>query len=236
MTPNPPIPVLARPPKVIYPDDDGLPISDNTLQYRYMTMLKTGFSSLFAAREDVFVAGNLLWYPVEGDPQTRRAPDVLIAFGRPRDLYRGSYKQWEEGGIAPQVVWEVLSPSNRGAELLRKYRFYDEHGVEEYYAYDPDEGELTGWVRKDGRLTEIPDLTTWTSPRTGVTFRLHEGLLDVIRPDGRRFEFDDELWARAEEEKARAEEERARAKEERTRAEAYAAKLRELGIDPDSVR
>ena len=234
MVSPPPTPPAAFAKKVIYPDDDGLPMCKNTIQYRYITLLKSGFSSLFAGRDDVFVAGNHLWYPVEGNPAIRRAPDVLIAFGRPGGD-RGSYKQWEEGGIAPQVVWEVLSPSNRGAEVVRKFLFYEEYRVEEFYQYDPDTGEFSGWVRQDGKLVEIPDLGQWVSPRCGVTFRLHEGLLDVIRPDGRRFESDEELWARAESEREQLRNERERAEQERQRAEALAAKLRSLGIDPGSV-
>ena len=71
-----------------------------------------GLDALFRDDPDVFVAGDLLWYPVEGDPKTRIAPDAMVVFGRPKG-YRGSYKQWDEGGIAPQVVFEVLSPGNR---------------------------------------------------------------------------------------------------------------------------
>ena len=61
-----------------------------------------------------FVAGDLLWYAQQGDPTERLAPDAMVVFGRPKGD-RGSYKQWEEDGIAPQVVWEVLSPGNTTA-------------------------------------------------------------------------------------------------------------------------
>jgi hypothetical protein len=73
---------------------------------------------------------------VEGQPKIRQAPDALVAFGRPKG-YRGSYRQWVEGGIPPHVVFEVLSPNNRHNELIRKFQFYDRHGVEEYYVFDP---------------------------------------------------------------------------------------------------
>lgn len=69
------------------------------------------WSALFADGEDVCVATDLLWYPVEGRPDIRTAPEVMLSFGRPKG-HRSSYKQWEEGGLAPQVVFEVLSPSN----------------------------------------------------------------------------------------------------------------------------
>src|SRR5438105_15887978 len=116
------IPTLPTPPEVVvYPEDDGLPMSDNTLQYEYMHTIKGGLDALFADKPDVFVAGNLLWYPVEGDNTTRQAADIMVAFGRPKG-YRGSYRQWEEGGIAPQVVFEILSPGNRPSEMVRKFR------------------------------------------------------------------------------------------------------------------
>ena len=79
----------------------------------------------------------------------------MVVFGRPKGE-RGSYKQWEEGGIAPQVVFEILSPGNRLDEMIRKFRFYERYGVEEYYIYNPDNGDLVGWQRRDGGLEEIP--------------------------------------------------------------------------------
>ena len=35
---------------------------------------------------NVFVAGDLLWYPVEGNPKVRSAPDAMVAFGRPNGI------------------------------------------------------------------------------------------------------------------------------------------------------
>ena len=70
--------------EILYPDSDGKPISDNTKQFRWIMLCKIGLDALFADREDVFVAGDLLWYPVQGQPKIRQAPDVLVAFGRPK--------------------------------------------------------------------------------------------------------------------------------------------------------
>src|SRR5262245_45803750 len=97
---------------IVYPDSDGKPMADNALQFRWIVTIKEGLDRVFSDRSDIFVAGDLLWYPVEGHPEICQAPDALVAFGRPRGD-RGSYKQWEEGGVAPQVVFEVLSPNNR---------------------------------------------------------------------------------------------------------------------------
>ncbi len=68
----------------------------------------------------------------------------MVVFGRPKGD-RGSYRQWEEDNIAPQVVFEVLSPNNTLTEMAAKLEFYDMYSVEEYYLYDPDTGDMSGW-------------------------------------------------------------------------------------------
>jgi Uma2 family endonuclease len=133
-------------PAVEYPSTDGEPMAQNTKQYRYITTIQGGLAAMFRDRPDVFVAGDLFWYPIEGDNKTRVAPDVMVVFGRPKGD-RDSYRQWEEGNIAPQVVFEILSPSNTLTELLDKSLFYERYGVQEYYIYDPDGGGLYGFVR-----------------------------------------------------------------------------------------
>jgi Uma2 family endonuclease len=218
---------------IVYPDSDGKPMADNTLQFRWIVTIQGGFDALYRDRPDVFVAGDLLWYPVEGRPDIRQAPDALIAFGRPRG-YRGSYIQHREGGVAPQVVFEVLSPGNTGREMTRKLSFYQRYGVEEYYLYDPDNGTLDGWAREGDQLVEIETIEGWVSPRTGVRFGLAGMDLVLTRPDGQRFQSYVELEAaRAEAEAARAEAEAARAEAE-ARAARLAAQLRAAGIDPEA--
>jgi Uma2 family endonuclease len=201
-------------------------MSDNTLQFEWIVTIKEGLGALFADRPDVFVAGDLLWYPVEGDPKTRTAPDALVAFGRPGG-YRGSYKQWEEEGVAPQVVFEVLSPGDR-SRVIRKFQFYEQFGVEESYFYDPCRNDLSGWRRVGDRLEEIDALDGWTSPLLGVRFELNADTLRLIRPDGQPFLTYLELYQSRESERQRAE-------SERLRAERLAERLRALGIDPDTV-
>ena len=215
---------------VIYPDSDGKPMADNTKQFRWIATIVGGLDALFADNPDVFVAGDLLWYPIEGDNKTRTAPDALVAFGRPKGD-RGSYKQWEEGGIAPQVVFEVRSPGNTARELNDKLRFYERYGVEEYYLYDPDRGRLQGWLHSGERLREIKQMAGWTSPRLKVRFDLDGLDLCLYRPDGERFVSYREVIRQAEQAARRAEQEAQRA----AAAEEELARLRRLlhekGID-----
>ena len=227
-------------PEVDYPETDGEPMAENTLQFRWIVTIKEGIANLFRDDPDVFVAGDLFWSPVEGDPKTRTAPDVMVAFGRPRGDRR-SYLQWREDHIPPQVVFEVLSPGNRPGAMGEKLRFYERFGVEEYYIHDPDENALEGWRREGDRLQPIPRMDGWTSPRLGIRFDLSGPELIIWRPDGQLFQSFEEVYrerdterARADEAQARAQEAQARADEAQTRAERLAARLRELGLDPDA--
>jgi Uma2 family endonuclease len=221
-------------PEIEYPESDGRPMADNTRQFYKIVTIQGGMDALVRDRADVFVAGDLLWYPVEGRPDLCTAPDVMVVFGRPKG-HRGSYLQWHEENIPPQVVFEILSPGNSATEMARKRRFYERHGVEEYYMYDPDANWFEGWVRTNDRLVAIPDddLAGWVSPRLGIRFELEEGDLVIYRPDGERFLTYVELEVQREQERQRAEQAQQRAEQEHQRAERLAAQLRTLGIEPE---
>jgi Uma2 family endonuclease len=227
--------------KLIYPDSDGQPMADNTLQFRWIVLFKENLECLFRDNLDVFVGGDLLWYPVEGHPEIRVAPDVMVVFHRPKGE-RGSYRQWEENGIAPQVVFEILSPGNRLAEMAKKLEFYEQYGVEEYYIYDPQLNELSGYQRVGNRLRVIEEMNGWVSPRLGIRFELTDDELLVYYPNGERFKTTVELAQELEQthqelllERERANQETARAEQERQRAERLAAYLRSQGINPDEI-
>jgi Uma2 family endonuclease len=233
-------PTATRPTRaVVYPDTDGQPMAENTLQFEWIVTIKEGLDRAFRDDPSVFVAGDLFWYPVEGDNKTRMAPDVMVALGRPKG-HRGSYMQWLEGGVAPQVVFEILSPGNRPREMTRKAYFYRDYGVEEYYLYDPDENELFGWRREGSRLVEIPQMDGWVSPRLGVRFEPGPDRLRLIGPDGRAFATYAEL-ARERDDVARERDELARERDEavrerdreRERLQRLAEQLKALGVEPD---
>ncbi len=218
--------------KIIYPDSDGQPMADNTKQFRWIVLIKENLELLFADDPQVFVAGDLLWYPVEGHPEIRVAPDAMVVFGRPKGD-RGSYRQWEEDNITPQVVFEILSPGNRVKEMTRKLQFYERYGVEEYYIYDPDDNELEGLHRREGNLQLVEEINGSVSPRLGIKFVLSAETLEIYRPDGRKFLSSLELEQRAEQASQRAEQASQRAEQASQRAERLAEQLRALGIDPE---
>ncbi|MEI6044404.1 MAG: Uma2 family endonuclease [Chloroflexota bacterium] len=247
--------------EIVYPERDGKPMSDNTKQFRWLYLIEKGLESLFENNPAVFVAGNLLWYPVEGKPKIRAAPDAMVIFGRPKGD-RGSYRQWEEENIAPQVAFEILSPGNDLTEMNLKRAFYERYGVEEYYIYDPDSLKLTGWIRRGRRLEPIAQMKGWKSSLLlDLRFELDglDGELKLHRSDGKPFSTDEQLKeaekraAQAEQRAAQAEqhakqaEQRAKQAEQRVRqerqerqeaeqrAEKLLARLRAEGINLDDL-
>jgi Uma2 family endonuclease len=222
-----------------YPCSDGQPMSDNTKQARWIFTLFGGLLAEFRHREDVFVAADNLWYPVEGEPTIRVAPDVYVVFGRPKGD-RMSYLQWEENNIPLTVVFEVLSPSNTVREMDNKLLFYDEHGVEEYYSYDPDSDELKVWIRGQATLARVRFQDQFTSPRLGIRFDLTGPEMRVFQSNGDPFLTYDQLKTLQEQEHARAEQERQRAEEERARADKERARAdeaeRQLELQRERLR
>ena len=182
----------------------------------------------------------------------------MVALGRPKG-FRRSYQQWLEGNIAPQVVFEILSPSNRGGELIRKQQFYERYCVQEYYVFDPDTGEAYGFHRVDGVWTRINNLQGWVSPLLKIRFKLVGMDLEVYGRDNRRFSTLDEVYQeravaeenakralsrvkreeqradkekqRAEQEKQRAEQEKQRAEQEKQRAEQEKQRAEQLSLE-----
>jgi Uma2 family endonuclease len=177
----------------LYPQSDGKPMSESTEQYRWIVFFKENLEILLAAYSSVFIAADLMWYPekVSTPPAPRQAPDVMVIFGRPKGKRR-SYQQWKEDNVAPQLVFEILSASNKTREgemeMAYKFDFYERYGVEEYYIYDPDEFTLEGWLRQGQQLTPIHPMRDWISPRLGIRMLFQPGQdLQVYYPDGRSF-------------------------------------------------
>jgi hypothetical protein len=148
------------------------------------------------------------------------------------------------------VIFEVWSPNNRQQRMEDNREFYGRYGAEEYYIVYPDfPAHIDGCKAEGGKLVRIPEMNGFISPRLKVRFELKKGQVAVYGPDGGRFLSFVESGAqaiqaheRAEQERRAAEAERQKSQAERQKAEAeheraakLAARLRELGVDPDTV-
>ena len=123
---------------VVYPESDGKPIAETPMHRDAMFELIVGLRDHFANDPEVYVSGNMFLYFVEGNPRRNVSPDVMVVRGVDKDRSRPTYKTWEEGGKAPDLVVEVSSKSTRREDLRTKLALYrDELKVREYFLFDP---------------------------------------------------------------------------------------------------
>ena len=193
-----------------YPSSDGKPLADDTLQLRWIVYLYSNLQWWFRD-QNVFIAADLLWYPVQCEPRITQAPDVMVAFDRP-DGDRLSYKQWEEEGIAPQVVIEVLPSSNRTLEVIEKQHWYARYGVQEFIIIDPEAKRFVPMLREGEHLvqSDFPPVK-WQSPHLGLWLHCEDEDLKVLFPDETPFKTLTESQLEAEQARLEAEAQRKRA-------------------------
>ncbi|MBW4582754.1 MAG: Uma2 family endonuclease [Tildeniella nuda ZEHNDER 1965/U140] len=119
--------------------------------------------------------------------------------------------------------------------MAKKFRFYERYGVEEYYLYDPDKGDFSGWLRSGDFLEVIENPIGWVSPRLTVRFELVNGELEIYRSDGEKFATYLELIEQNLELAEQNQQAQQQLEQERQRSDKLAAKLRELGINPEAL-
>ena len=143
---------------VFYPCSDGERMAENMWQGE---AIMAAAGDIRAARPQALVAADILVYPERGNPYSRIAPDVLVAFGLGLHK-RSSYFVWREGK-PPDWVLEVASPSMAVRDLEIKRRSYAEMGVAEYWLFDPTgglfrrrgEAQLQGYALAGGRYAPL---------------------------------------------------------------------------------
>ncbi len=178
-------------------------------------------------------------------PDVMLSLDVRVPEGSSRKEHR-CYLCWEYGK-APDVVIEIVS-NRKGNEDGSKMHDYARGGVRYYVIYDPETWlsdevlrvyELRGrrYIRRQD--FQLPDtelaLTFWQGAFEGIArawLRWCDPAGNVIPTGAERADAATEKAARAEQHITTAEKRIATAEEKAAR---FAAKLRELGLDPEQV-
>ncbi len=235
----PRVEVVYLPPITVdYPDSDGKPMAETDVHIQQLIYLREALSDYFRDDPNVYVAGNLFVYYVEGDPSQVVAPDVFVVKGVPKGNRR-FFQVWKEGK-APDVVFELTSKKTRYEDLGAKKGTYEVLGVQEYFLFDPlgeylqpsliafrltpegyrqvEEEPLVSQVlglelRVEGNFLRLVD------PQTG------EKLLTPLEAHEARRQAE-EARRQAEEARRRAEQQAAEEAEARRRAEAQLEQLR----------
>jgi len=86
-----------------------------------------------------------LFYEEDESDDTVVQPDIVVICDEKK---RGS----EGCRGAPDLVVEILSPSNTAIEMERKLKLYQEAGVKEYWIVDPENNGLTVYRFEEGAI------------------------------------------------------------------------------------
>lgn len=186
--------------EIHYPESDGKPMAESDVHRDVMVDLIHALKTRYSGEPDVYVAGNLLLYYVEGNPRASVSPDVLVTWGIPKGR-RKTYLLWKEGR-APGFVIEVTSDTTRNEDLRKKKDLYQQLEVEEYFLFDPLDDylrpRLQGHRLVDGRYEPLPPSIDGSllSRTTGLRLKPEgENLRLIDEATGERLLFVDEETA-----------------------------------------
>lgn len=209
---------------------------ESSLHYLQLLLLVTSLNWYWQDREDYFLAANLTIYYSREQLKKRdfRGPDLFLVKGVDPWL-RPSWVVWEEDGRYPDLILELLSDSTAAMDRREKRLLYQERfRTPEYFWYSPKSQELMGLRLINRVYEEIPADTQgrrW-SQELELFLGVHQSRLRYFTPDGELVPTPEEVaqQSQAELTQAQAQLSATQAKEEK-----LAAKLRELGIDPDCL-
>jgi len=127
---------------------------------------------------------------------------------------RKSWVVWDEDGKYPNLIIEILSPKTADTDKGFKKKLYqDTFRTPDYFWFDPNTLEFAGFHLVDGDyqpLEQNAQGQLW-SQQLGLFLGIHQNQLRFFTPEGKLVPTPEEV------------------------AERYAAKLRELNIDPETL-
>lgn len=216
--------------------DDEEPLESNRHRIAMNVLIDSALSTL-SGREDYFVGGNMFVYYSRSQVLNKdfRGPDFFVALDVEDNRERQGWVTWEEEGRFPDVIVELMSPSTAKVDREVKKKLYERtFHTADYYIYDPfDSNSLQGWHldAKQRYQPLVPNEQGWLWCET-LELWLGTWLGSIRRepPQGMCH------WLRFYDQQANLillPEEIAEL--ERQRAERLAARLRDLGEDPDSL-
>jgi Uma2 family endonuclease len=237
------------------------PEMESSLHYAQLLLLVSCLEWFWQDRTDFFIGANLTIYFSRQQLKNRdyRGPDFFLVKNTTNEP-RPSWVVWEEDGRYPNIIIELLSDSTANQDrTIKKQLYQDRFHTSEYFWFSPDTLEFQGFRLVGAMYIAIPaDDRGWRwSEELELFLGIHQGKLRYFTPTGdlvpnfREAVASEQQKAEAaiqaeqqkaeaaiqlaEAERVKAEAERVKAEAERVKAQQLAGKLRELGIDPDSI-
>jgi len=225
------------------------PEMESDLHLLQIMVLLQCLKGLWRERNDYYAAGNMTLYysPAMVKNRDFRGPDFLVV----KDVEnhpRRSWTVWEEDWKFPNLVIEILSDSTAKVDRTTKKDLYAELGIEEYFWFDPITLEFVGHrlVNSEYKRLEPDDRGYCWSETLELWLGRSNRQLRYFSADGQLILTPEEDCDRATLRGNRLAQERDRAMFRGDRAmlradqlaqerDRLAEKLRELGVDPDSL-
>jgi Uma2 family endonuclease len=230
--------------QLVLPRTDQLPCSDDTPvdnedQNLLPNILLFLLGFIWAERCDWFFAVDMAVYHTTGDnPRVPVVPDGFLSLQVERKKNgrsRRSYATWEENGVVPILVLEMVSHTP-GGEYDDKLTIYQKLGVLYYAIYNPEYSQRDGhqpWeiYKLVNNTYQLQSLEQCWLPEIGLGIGFARVVFNGIEQDilawfdesGDRYLLPEEIAGA----------EKQRADKAQQQADRLAAQLRALGISPD---
>ncbi|WP_449416671.1 Uma2 family endonuclease [Phormidium nigroviride] len=229
--------------------DDGEPMESNNHRIS-MNLLIQSLKYHWRDRSDFFVGGNMFVYYSANQVKNQdfKGPDFFVVLDVDGTINRDAWIAWEEDSRLPDVVVELMSPSTAEVDLTTKKNIYERKlKTQDYFVYEPNTAtSLRGWTlinrryqslspNEQGRLY-CESLGLWLGVWEGKVENCQGNWLRFFDREGNLVLMGDEAETqRAELEQQQKEQAIQQLEIERQQKERLAAKLRELGINPDEI-
>ncbi|WP_017328358.1 Uma2 family endonuclease [Synechococcus sp. PCC 7336] len=261
-TQDPQVPeILSLPVGELYSDE---PPMESDAHLRQMLLLISCLDWLWQDRDDYFASGNLTIYfsPKQIKSRDFRGPDFFVVLGTERRS-RKSWVVWEEEGKYPNAIVEILSESTAQVDRGTKKQLYqDTFRTPEYFWFDPNTLEFAGFLLIGGTYEPISanEAGYLWSRQLDLYLGIHESQLRFFTPDEQLVPTPLEAAQQAQQEAQQIQQEAQQAQQEaqqaqqeaqqaqreaqqaqrevqqaQQRTDRLAAKLRELGLDPNTI-
>lgn len=225
--------------------DDGEPMESNRHRIAMNTLIRS-LQQAWAERNDFFVGGNMFVYYSSTQARNRdfRGPDFFAVLDVDGSAERQGWVVWDEEGRYPDVIVELMSPSTAEADIgIKKDIYQRTFRTPDYFVFDPfDVTSLQGWHLDTSQGYQyqliVPNEQGWLWCQTlGFWLGTWQGTIDRETAVWLRFYDEAGNLVLLPEEAAQkyAEQERQRAEQQRQRTERLAARLIELGEDPNGL-
>ncbi|GBE73021.1 hypothetical protein myaer87_02480 [Microcystis aeruginosa NIES-87] len=248
------LPEVTCPPTDLWSDEPPL---ESDLHLQQITILIGCLERLWQQRTNYYASGNLTIYYNEEQLKKRDfcGPDFFVVLDtekRPRK----SWVVWGEGGKYPNVIVEILSPSTANIDRNKKKNLYQNtFRTPNYFWFDPESLELQGFRLIAGQYQAIP--TNENGYLWSEQLELYLGIFDrklryftvdgQLVPTPQEAELEqrqakeqillerEQIFLEKEQERKAKEQALLEKEQAILERERLAQKLRELGIDPETI-